>query len=143
MMRRSYVLVFAVSYSGFKGGGGSKNHHPRFMKFRSRNAPATKIKFHCRQRPWTNQRLVNYSVVEFEHKIALVVTSPARGSYAERAVVILPYGTMAAVESTSVTSVLIHYCCGSFDLFGGLWEKLYHLARIGSDETALDLPQPR
>ena len=36
----------------------------------------------------------------------------------------MPYGTMAAVESTSVISILLHDCCGSFELFGGLWEKL-------------------
>ena len=61
----------------------------------------------------------------------------------ERPLVILPYSSMTAVESTSVVSDFIADCCESFEIFGSLWEQLHHLARIGSDEPALGPPQPQ
>ena len=77
--------------------------------------------------------------VEFQHKITLVVEP--RG----QSLVILSYSTMAAMESTSVISVLLYMTVvevSSFLVACGK-KKLNHLARIGSDETALGPPQPR
>ena len=95
-MRRSYFLVFATSYSGFKlGGGGFKNSPSPFYENPVKKSPGTKIKFHpARGRGQIRGWLIKV-FVEFQHKIALVVEP--RG----RSLVILPYGTMAAVESTS------------------------------------------
>ena len=70
--------------------------------------------------------------VEFQHKIALVVEP--RG----RSLVMLPYRTMAAVESTSVISVLLYMTVVEVSR-----DELYDFARIGSNETDMGPPQPR
>ena len=81
MMRRSYFLVFATSYSGFKlGGGGFKNSPSPYYENPDKKSPGTKIKFHpARGRGQIRGWLIKV-FVEFQHKIALVV------DLAERAV---------------------------------------------------------
>ena len=103
MMRLSYFLVFAISSSGFKlGGGASKIPHPRFYENPTKKSPATKVKFHpARGRGPIRGWLIKV-FVEFQHKITLVVEP--RG----QSLVILSYSTMAAMESTSVISVLLY-----------------------------------
>ena len=56
--------------------------------------------------------------------------------------VILPYGTMAAVENTSVISVLMYDCREHFLLFGGLW-TLLPSPRIVFDHPAFGPPVSR
>ena len=50
----------------------------------------------------------------------------------------LPYRTMAAVESTSVISVLLYMTVVEVSR-----DELYDFARIGSNETDMGPPQPR
>ena len=77
-------------------------------------------------------------LVEFQPKIALVVEP--RG----RCLMILPQGTMAPVQGTSMISVLLYVTVVEvWSFLVACGKRLYHLARIGSDETDLPPPQPR
>ena len=65
---------------------------------------------------------------EFQLKMALLIVVAARSHIhvivepRTRSLVILPYGTMAAVESTTAVIVLVYDCCEHFVPFGGLCE---------------------
>lgn len=55
----------------------------------------------------------------------------------------VPYDHTAAVDSTSVITVLTPDFCATVDLFDDPWEKRCPAARIEADEAALGSFQPR
>ena len=85
---------------------------------------------------------------EFNLERALLVATRSHMWYLaveprRRSPLILPYGTMAAVEgNSSVVSVLVYYCCEDFVLFGSLCEKYWLSPGIGFDEPYFCPLQP-
>ena len=93
-------MVFAITSSAFNGGGGFKNSPFPFYENPTTKSPATKIKVHPAIGRGPIRGGLMKVFVDFQDKSTLVVEP--RG----RSLVISPYGTMAAVERTSVISVL-------------------------------------
>lgn len=54
----------------------------------------------------------------------------------------LPYGAMAAVQSTSVVSALVYDCCEYFVFYGGLCEFFLPSPRIEMDDPYFSPLQP-
>ena len=84
------------------GGGALKKLPSPFYENPTRKSPATTIKLHPARSRGPIRGWLMKVFVEFHQNIALVVEP--RG----QSLVILPYGTMAAVESTSVIIVLLY-----------------------------------
>ena len=89
----------------------------------------------CRQRPGPMRCLfiiISAPNRTGRHHITHVILEPRR-----RSLEILPYSTMAAVESTSVISALVHDCCEHFVLFGGWCDFFVHHCLESSSTSQL------